>query len=428
MEGSGETVGIYAEAKLEYTRQLSSYLVNALHAQFLKFLDDAKQKEPDSRKVLLMFQQSLEQIPEWNYDKVQRETHQITVLTECDYLEELLTAVFIAHTKVLSAIRLSTRQKKLQITIPKLDHFLHKTYIECARILWSNAYLFASSGSSMDRQKNQRIIEQHIQDGVSQAIRAMLPVKSILKEYLRDEDVPDEDDDSGKPQPVDIDNDVKAMESTESLEIEGWQNVTAPAPSESLSNSVDEKPSETIADSFDDEKPSETIAVDEKPSETITENFKEVDTISQSAPTTLQPSKPVSRSVSPARVADTLQISKPLSRSASPARVVDALPPSKPLSRSASPARVVDALPLSKPLSHSASPAPNTLPPAPDTLPPPPTIIVETSPSNVTFTNIDAVYDSENVNNTVMKEMDEDMDGDIEIMDEILPMDDFETL
>jgi hypothetical protein len=69
----------------------------------------------------------LEGISEWNNDKLQRETQNLAMSTQCDYLEELLTAVFVAHTKVLSSIRLTNKQRKLQITIPKLEHFLHKT-------------------------------------------------------------------------------------------------------------------------------------------------------------------------------------------------------------------------------------------------------------------------------------------------------------
>jgi hypothetical protein len=44
---------------------------------------------------------------------------------------------------VLSAIRITTKQKKLQITIPKLDHFVHRTLRETGRLLWNNAFLFA---------------------------------------------------------------------------------------------------------------------------------------------------------------------------------------------------------------------------------------------------------------------------------------------
>ena len=184
---SPESIGVYGEAKAEYTRQLCSFLVPALEGYFLDLLAEVKANEKDSKRVLWSFQDALKQFPDWNIDKVQRETEKIQTATRCDYLEEILTAVFIAHTKVLSAIRLTSKQKKLQITIPKLDHFLHRTMSECARQLWSNAYLFADSGPAIERQKNLRQVEQLLYEGVLQSIRGMLPVKSILKEYLSED-------------------------------------------------------------------------------------------------------------------------------------------------------------------------------------------------------------------------------------------------
>ena len=184
MDGIGDGVSVYAEAKGEYTKQMCQYLVPALHKYFLDLLEDAKTKEPEPKKLLLQFQALLEAIPEWNMDKVQRETGVVQAASQCDYLEELLAAVFIAHTKVLSAIRLTTKQKKLQITIPRLEHFLHRTMTECARILWSNTYLFSPTAPSLERQRALRQIETLLQDGVLQSIRSMLPVKNILREYL----------------------------------------------------------------------------------------------------------------------------------------------------------------------------------------------------------------------------------------------------
>jgi hypothetical protein len=191
MDGS-DGIGVYGEAKAEYTRQLCSFLVPALETYFLDLLAETKTTEKDSKRLLWAFQDALKQFPDWNIDKVQRETEKVQSETKCDYLEEILTAVFIAHTKVLSAIRLTSKQKKLQITIPKIDHFLHRTMSECARLLWSNAYLFAESGTSIERQKNLRQVGQLLHEGVLQSIRGMLPVKSILKEYLADdaEDTP----------------------------------------------------------------------------------------------------------------------------------------------------------------------------------------------------------------------------------------------
>ena len=187
MDSTGENVGVYAEAKGEYTRQLCQFLVPALLNYFLQMVEEAKEKEPDSKKLLWSFQNLLKDVPDWNVDKVRRETATVQTLAKCDYLEELLTAVFIAHTKVLSAIRLTTKNKKLQISIPKLDHFLHRTLADCARLIWSNVYLFTPTGTPVERQKNLNSVEGLLGEGILQSIRTMLPVKSILREYLHDD-------------------------------------------------------------------------------------------------------------------------------------------------------------------------------------------------------------------------------------------------
>jgi hypothetical protein len=187
MDSLGDNVGVYSEAKTEYTRQLCQFLVPALLTYFLETVEEVKQKDTDTKKLLWNFQNHLKDVPDWNIDKVKRETARIESLAKCDYLEELLTAVFIAHTKVLSAIRLSTKQKKLQISIPKLDHFIHRTLSDCARLVWSNVYLFTPTGTAVERQKNLHTVEGLLSEGILQSIRTMLPVKSILREYLHED-------------------------------------------------------------------------------------------------------------------------------------------------------------------------------------------------------------------------------------------------
>lgn len=205
-------VDVYSTAKSEYTEQFCIFLVPALQSYFLGLVDEAKDKEKESRKVLWAFQNLLKDIPDWNQDKVLRETEKISASTKCDYLEELLTAVFIAHTKVLSAIRLTQRdKKKIQITVPKLEHFLHRTLSESARILWSNAYLFSDQGTPIERQKNLRQVEMLLHQAVLQSIRSMLPVKSILREYLN----PDADEEEEeKEEKLEAEEDEKSKEET----------------------------------------------------------------------------------------------------------------------------------------------------------------------------------------------------------------------
>jgi hypothetical protein len=117
-------------------------------------------------------------------EKVSQEIHQIHTNCGCDYLEDLLTAVFIAHTKVLTAIRIGQQQKKVEINIPKVDHFLFKVLCETAKLLWSSSYLFREGISSIEKQQNYRALEGLLNEGVLQAVRTMVTVKSILKDFV----------------------------------------------------------------------------------------------------------------------------------------------------------------------------------------------------------------------------------------------------
>jgi len=232
MNVGGDSINVYAEAKTEYTRQLCQILSPAFQIYFLDLLKVAKDKEPETKRLLWNFQALLQEIPDWNQDKVLRETEKIQRDSNCDYLEELLTAVFIAHTKVLSAIRITTKQKKLQITIPKLDHFIHRTLRETGRLLWNNAFLFAEQGSSMDRQKNMRQVEALIVEGIQQSIRSLLPVKTILREYLND----DEGEGEGAEDEEEGEAEVVATKEAE-VETKVEKSVEAV---------VEEKPAETV--------------------------------------------------------------------------------------------------------------------------------------------------------------------------------------
>ena len=190
MEDTSAT--IYSEAKSEYTKQLVFNFQPVLLRFFLDRYTEAKATPSVAAKTksaLSEFQDSLSQIPEWNLDKVQRETAALIQAVHCDYTDDLITAVFIAHTKILSAIRLHAKpRRKINITVPKPEHFMHRAMSECSRLLWSSVYLFSDSVSSLDRQKNMNDVNRFLEEGILQAIRNLLPVKSILRDSLQEDD------------------------------------------------------------------------------------------------------------------------------------------------------------------------------------------------------------------------------------------------
>jgi len=269
-----EGIDVYSTAKSEYTQQFCIFLIPALLTYFLSLLEEAKEKEKDLKRVLWTFQNLLKDIPEWNTDKVMRETEIIQSNTKCDYLEELLTAVFVAHTKVLSAIRINSKNKKLQITIPKVDHFLHRTLSECARSLWSNAYLFSEQATSVDRQKNLRQVEHLLHQAILQSIRGMLPVKNILKEYLTD----DGDAEGEKDEKEEVKEEVKEKVNEEVKEaiiapvIEGATVIKLPAVEDLSGNVLEIQTEETETEKEKEQEKPPVIFVDTEQSVKFTDH------------------------------------------------------------------------------------------------------------------------------------------------------------
>ncbi len=285
--GSDSILSVYSDARAEYTKQLCVFLVPAYFQFFIDLLEKAKQdmvSEP--KRALWQFQNYLNEVHDWNMEKVHNEIHRIHTNSGCDYLEDLLTAVFIAHTKVLTAIRLSSNKKKIEINVPKVEHFLFKVLCETSKLLWSSTYLFRDGIPGIERQQNYRNIEQIINEGILQAVRSLVPVKSILRDFVNNDsgEVAEEDDDSDDdekeeetkvpeeisiPQPVTIQEPVKPV--TEPVVSPDVPIVTAPVVAATAPVKVEEKVENEIVQ----QAAPQTIIIDDKP----TVRFGEFDAV-----------------------------------------------------------------------------------------------------------------------------------------------------
>jgi hypothetical protein len=274
-KGSDSILSVYSDARAEYTKQLCSFLVPAYFQFYIDLLEKAKQtmiNEP--KKALWQFQNYLNDVHDWNNEKVNNEIHIILVNSGCDYLEDLLTAVFIAHTKVLTAIRLSTNNKKIDIKIPKVEHFLFKALCETSKILWSSTYLFRDGIPGIEKQQNYRTIEGLLNEGIIQAVRNLVPVKTILKDFMfgsesandapleEESDEEEETEVENKPkeepvvkEPVPVLEEVDKKEPVESILPSITETVSTPT-------SLPIPPTPTTTPTI---TPSQTILLDQKP-------------------------------------------------------------------------------------------------------------------------------------------------------------------
>ena len=144
-------------------------------------------------KYLMTFQNLLSRIPKWNSVIVEEERKRIVDRSGCHYLEDLITCVHIIQLKVLTCIRVGNKQKKIDISIPKLDHFIHKVYIHVARKVYTNVYLFEKTVTPLQMQKNNRELELIVQECILTAIRESIPTEDIIRAYM-DEAVEQEEE------------------------------------------------------------------------------------------------------------------------------------------------------------------------------------------------------------------------------------------
>ena len=144
-------------------------------------------------KYLMTFQNLMSRIPKWNATIIEDERKRIIERSGCNYLEDLITCVHIIQLKVLTCIRVGNKQKKIDIDIPKLDPFVHKIYINTARRVYSNVYLFEKNISPLQIQKNARELEMIIQEAILTTIRESIPTEAIIRAYM-DESVEQEEE------------------------------------------------------------------------------------------------------------------------------------------------------------------------------------------------------------------------------------------
>jgi hypothetical protein len=207
-------------------------------------------------KYLMTFQNFISRIPKWNQTIIETERKRICDKSGCSYLEDLVTCVHIIQLKILTAMRVGQKQKKVDIKVPKLDDFVHKTYINVARKIYKNVYLFEINIPPLNIQKNHRELEIIVQECILNTLRESIPVEAILKAYMDEtieEDVveeikeqiieqPQKQEQSQKPQVVEVNttdttggnkvgfNDIDYVASSDGK----FQNVVVPKTYENL--------------------------------------------------------------------------------------------------------------------------------------------------------------------------------------------------
>ena len=175
------------ESKNEWGARLITILTPLIIDGYKSILDEAIKlcrENGEMDKYLMTFQNFISRIPKWNQTIIETERKRICEKSGCAYLEDLVTCVHIIQLKILTAMRVGQKQKKVDINVPKLDDFIHKVYINIARKVYKNVYLFEINIPPLNIQKNYRELEIIVQECILNTLRESIPVEAILKAYM----------------------------------------------------------------------------------------------------------------------------------------------------------------------------------------------------------------------------------------------------
>jgi hypothetical protein len=166
--------------------------------------NEFEEKNQQTRSIAKVFQEALKEIPLWNQDIIDHECYRIIQVSNCDYLEDLIEAVFIAESKILTAVQ--SIKGKTKVHVPRASHFIHRSYIAAAREIYKNPYVFNHSRELTPQEKhnNMRHTLHMIQEGVSNAIRELLPIRDILKKGFSKHEL-ESDEESSDESSVEVD-------------------------------------------------------------------------------------------------------------------------------------------------------------------------------------------------------------------------------
>jgi hypothetical protein len=140
---------------------------------------DEATKISKGRKTLIMFQKLLKEVPNWS--NAMSKQHSDNIANRCAWFNDLLAAVFVACTKILSAVRLKADNKKISLKLPTNEVFIQTCYNNVAKDLYKDPYVFHEEQSEYVRDEQ---LVRRFSVCIEATVKELIPVQEILQTYM----------------------------------------------------------------------------------------------------------------------------------------------------------------------------------------------------------------------------------------------------
>jgi len=173
-----DPLNILVEARREYVGQLCLLMCPVMIETFENLYEEAY-KLSKGRKVLVMYQKLLKEVPNWSDAMSKQHTDNIT--NRCAWFNDLLAAVFVSCVKILSAVRLNKDNKKISLKLPTNEVFIQTCYNNVAKDLYQDPYIYHENQN--EHARNDKLYER-FSTCIENSIKELIPVQQILQTYM----------------------------------------------------------------------------------------------------------------------------------------------------------------------------------------------------------------------------------------------------
>jgi hypothetical protein len=176
-----DNLSVLVEAKKEYLGQMCIIMCPPMIEIFQEMYAESV-KTSKGKQVLIMFQKLLKEVPNWSNAMSKRHADNIT--DRCSWFGDLVAAVFVACTKILSAVRLKADNKKISLKLPTEEVFIQTCYNNAARDLYKDPYIFHEVHNEYARDEN---LVTRFSLSIENTVKELIPIQQILQTYMSQE-------------------------------------------------------------------------------------------------------------------------------------------------------------------------------------------------------------------------------------------------
>jgi hypothetical protein len=170
------------QLKNEYLTNFKVKTVPLFKQGFRSLYDTTLKNTKNKKNLLKEFQATLTNIPQWNSVIVDNEYDRFVKGSHCDWMGNLILAVFKATTKELLIFK--NCDEDVDVVVPSAKIFIHSCYIEIARVLWRKPQLMYHKYTGTKASMNEDDLDQAIKNSIDITLNKYLPFEKIISKFV----------------------------------------------------------------------------------------------------------------------------------------------------------------------------------------------------------------------------------------------------